>query len=233
MGHLIFTLDFHQLVRGQLKKGEDSQLHYDPQRLASGNGNYLHGSTDFEFTAHLQFKPEGAQEIKLISEAGIVSEAIIRNDGRGSMLSGDFKIPSNAEEVIVWISMKDNKGNFSYDNDAGKNFHFRITSEDTQIGAVTVTNNKTSGFAVLKAKVDTVASVQNVLLRYRITNGNKPLEEVPVSLHGVPSGDKIKWETDDIQIPYGSVVVYDLSYFVDDKKYKLDNNGNYYIAQLV
>lgn len=232
MGHLIFTLDFHELVRGQLKKGEDNHINYDPLRLASGKEDYLHGSTDFEFTAHIQYKPGGGQEVKLVSEAGLVSEAIVRNDGRGSMLSGDFKIPSDAEEVIVWISMKDKNGNFTYDNDAGKNFHFRITSEDTKIGNVTVTNDKTKGYAVLKAKVDTIPSVQNVLIRYRITNGKKPLEEVPVSLHSVQSGDKIKWETEDIQIPFGSVVVYDLSYFVDDKKYKLDNNGNYYIAEV-
>lgn len=230
MGHLIFTLDFHEFVRGILTPGKESRINYDPLRLASGKEGYVYGSPEFNFTAYFEFKPEGFLEIPLISETGILQNEVIKENGRGSMLTSDFLIPDSCEEISVWISLQDNNGEVSFDSDFGKNYHFRITSQDIEILGAEIVNLK-DGVGQLTVKVKACADVDRIVVRYRITNGKEPYTEIPVELFKTNLKGKTIWTTGDELIPYGSVVAYDLKYFVAGKEYKSDNNGNYYIAE--
>lgn len=231
MSHLIFTLDFHEIVRGNIQRDSTCTINYDPLRLAAAKEGYIHGSPNFEFTAHLQFKPEGATEVKLTSGTGILENAVVMNNGRGSMLTGDFKIPADAEEIIVWISLKDDKGAYSYDSDLGRNFHFRLAEQDIQITKASVENSKTAGTAKFTLSVAASQAIDKMIARYRVTNGPDPLLEIPVELTATKAKKNQQiWDTGGVEVPYGSVVIYDLIYFVGDNKFKVENNGNYFIA---
>ncbi|EHQ25193.1 DUF6209 family protein [Mucilaginibacter paludis] len=234
MSHLIFTLDFHEIVRGKLKKGQQCTINYDPLRLATSKEGFVHGSPDFEFTAYVLFKPTGQQTVKLSSDTGIVPDAVPQRNGQGAMLTGNFEIPENAEEIITWISMKDNHGEYFYDSDFGKNFHFRLETEDIKAIEPSVTNHETSGLANFSVKVTTSATVDQVMIRYRVSNGSSPLTEIPVGLVSIPRQDGLTdWSTPDIDVPYGAVTIFDLIYFVDGERYIVENNGNYFITEAV
>lgn len=231
MSHLIFTLDFHEMVRGKLQQNGNCTISYDPLRLASGKEGYLHGSTAFEFIAHLQFLPQGNIDVELLSTTGIIEDPIIMNNGIGSMLSGDFTIPEDAQEIIAWITLKDPEGNFTYDSDFGKNFHFRLAAEDIQVTKAVVKNSKSSGTANFTLTATSATVVDKIIVRYRVINGADPLTENPVELEPVKSTKKQQsWTTNGIELPYGAVVVYDLLYCVGEKSFKVENNGNYFIV---
>jgi hypothetical protein len=231
MSHLIFTLDFHEMVRGKLQQNGNCTISYDPLRLASGKDGYVHGSSAFEFIAHLQFLPQGSADIELLSSAGIVEDPVIMNNGIGSMLSGDFTIPADAEEIIAWITMKDEAGNYTYDSDFGRNFHFRLATQDVQVTKAVVKNNETSGTASFTLTATSAAVIDKIIVRYRVINGADPLTENPVELERVKSTKKQQsWTTGDIVLPYGAVVVYDLIYCVGENNFKIENNGNYFIV---
>jgi hypothetical protein len=232
MSHLIFTLDFHEMVRGKLRRNEKCTLHYDPLRLASGIPGYIHGSPDFEFTAGIEFKPSGTVTLPLKSITGILDNPVVLENGRGSMLSGDFIIPPDADEIIAWISMKDKNGDVLYDSDYGRNFHFRLIDLDVQVTKSTVVNKKKQGTAVFTLDAVTAPDVEKVLLRYRVTNGPDPLTENPVVLTpGPKKKGRLSWSSD-IPVPFDAVLIYDLIYVVGGNKFKIENNGNYFIAHV-
>jgi hypothetical protein len=233
MSHLIFTLDFHEMVRGKLHRNEKCTIHYDPLRLASGKQGYAHGAADFEFTAFVEFKPGGSITVPLKSITGILENPVVMEDGRGSMLSGDFIIPPDTEEIIIWIALKDNLGAVTYDSDYGRNFHFRLFDEDVQITKATVENNKTSGAAKFTLAAASSPAVEKIIIRYRVTNGPDPLTENPVELlPGKGKKGQSSWSTGAIQVPFDAVVIYDLIYIAGGNKFKIENNGNYFIAHV-
>jgi hypothetical protein len=232
MSHLIFTLDFHEMVRGKLKKGQPCFIHYDPLRLTGTYQGFVHGSGDFHFTAHLQFQPQGTTSIPLTSEIGVVHEPAIRNDGRGSMLTGEFVLPNDAEEITAWISMKDAAGTVTFDSRYGHNYHFRFTEEDVEIVKASVISNRATGSGRFHLSLLALPSIDQIAVRYRISNGSDPLNEKTVDL----IKDKIKkgkqiWCTENLVMPYKSVVIYDLVYQFKGNKFKIENNGNYFIAE--
>ena len=232
MSHLIFTLDFHEIVRGQLKPNNDCLISYDPLRIAAAIPNYVHGSPDFEFTAHISFLPGGKQlDLKLFSEVGWVKNNVIENDGTGSMLTGTFTLPSPIEEVVIWFSMKSDDGLVYYDSKLGKNFHFRIESQDIQITSAVVSKDKAAGVGWFKITASSAPVVDSLIIRYRITNSKEPFYETPVTLTGKVKDEGKQWDSGSVEVPYGAVVVYDLLYFIGDKRFKAENNGRYYNAE--
>lgn len=231
MSHLIFTLDFHEMVRGKLEQKGNCQISYDPLRLTSAKEGYVHGSSAFEFIAHLQFLPQGSIDVRLLSSTGIVEDPVIMNNGIGSMLSGDFTIPADAEEIIAWITLKDEVGNYTYDSDFGSNFHFRLATQDVQITKAVVKNNKANGTSSFTLTATSATVIDKIIVRYRVINGADSLTENPIELEPVKSTKKQQlWTTSDIELPYDAVVVYDLIYYVREKSFKIENNGNYFIV---
>jgi hypothetical protein len=232
MAHILFTSDFHELVRGQLKPGKECLLHYDPQRIMSGRSDYIHGSPDFNFIAHAQYLPQGGEEVRLVSETGVLREAVLKENGQGSMLTAALSIPAGLEEIILWVSMTDTSGKIYYDSDFGRNFHFRTSGEDVTIVKAEVASNKSAGVSKFDLEATSVPAVETAMVRYRITNSGKPFEETCVALQRTIGEKGIYWKTGDIAVPFGSVVVYDLIYFIEGNRYKMDNNGNYYVADI-
>jgi hypothetical protein len=232
MSHLIFTLDFHEIVRGQLKPGCDCLISYDPLRIASAIPDYVHGSPDFEFTAYISFLPGEIKEVKLYSEVGWTKHNIVENDGTGSMLTGTFTLPASINELVIWFSMKARDGMVFYDSKQGANFHFRIESQDIQINSAVVTRDEVAGVGIFKVTVSSSLEIDSVLIRYRITNSKEYFNEIPVNLNGEIEGEKKQWDTGNIEVPYGAVIVYDLIYYNAGRKYKAENNGRYYNAEI-
>jgi len=231
MSHLIFTLDFHEIVRGQLKPGCDCMISYDPLRIASTIPNFIHGSTDFEFTAFISFLPGEIQELKLYSEVGWTRNNIIENDGTGSMLTGTFTLPASMDELVIWFSMKTKDGMVFYDSRQGKNFHFRIESQDIQINSAVVTRDEAAGVGRFKVTVSSALEIDSVMIRYRIINSKEYFNEIPVNLNAEIKEEKKEWDSGNIEVPYGAVIVYDLIYYIGDRKFKAENNGKYYNAE--
>jgi len=230
MPHLIFTLDFHELVRGNLQPGAACQIDYDPQRIFSAVTGYRLGDAAWPVTAHLRYLPsEHKEEILLSSPAGLVKQVITEPDGQGSMLRSNISVPADTEELEVWFSAKTPSGEVLYDSDFGANYHFRFVQNDLQLQESRVVNQPASPWAGLQIRIAARLSVEKVLIRYRILNGDQPYyEHVYYLQHAQPD----IWSTENVQIPYDAVIVFDIIYFVGGKKYKNDNNGKYFLCEV-
>lgn len=231
MPHLIFTLDFHELVRGNLQPGAACQIDYDPQRIFPAATGYRLGDAAWPVTAHLRYWPSGYKEdILLSSPAGLVKQVITELDGQGSMLRSKISVPADAEELEVWFSAKSPSGEVLYDSDFGANYHFRFVQNDLQLQESRAINQPASPWADLQITIRAKPSVEMVLIRYRILNGDEPYYEHVYQLQPAQPG---LWSTENVQIPYDAVIVFDIIYFVGGKKYKNDNNGKYFLCEVI
>jgi hypothetical protein len=231
MAQILFTVDFHEFVRGKLQYDKEITIQYDPLRLAGGRADHVHGSPDYEFTAQIRFEPQGTeQSLPLRSKVGILEKSVVHRDGLGSMLTGSFVVPANTEQIVIWVCMKEPGGQVFYDSDYGENYHFRLASEDIQITKAEVLHVRERGSANFNLTANSVAAIDNAIVRYRITNGKNPFAEYAAPLHATMMNDRKVWNSGNVEVPFGAVVSYEVIYYISAKKFKVDNNGKYYIA---
>ena len=231
MSHLIFTSDFQELVRGTLKAGTPCRINFNPKRFIGPKENYLHGETGTEITAHTIFLPAGIQaSTHLVSETGILPNAVEALNGTGSMLSGYINIPKDATEIEIWFTLKDREGNIYYDSENGFNYHFRFSSSDILSADVSVVNETNKPLAVLNATFISTPEVDSFQIRYRLLNFPGETGEKELLLNLTDNTGNKTWSIHDQAVPVDSVIAYDYSYNIGGKKFKNDNNGNYFIS---
>ncbi|MGC4102444.1 DUF6209 family protein [Ferruginibacter sp.] len=232
MGHIIFTADFHEIIRGKLSEEKESRIAYDPLRLVAGKPAAQQLSDPgFHFKANLVFEPSGATiAIPLVSETGRLENLVERIDGTGSMLSGTFVIPVGTEEISAWVEMTTSSGQMEFDSDFGKNFHFRIAENDLQVLSVEINNTNDQLSSVLNIQVNSVQAIEKMLVRYRIANSKEPYSEFVAELVPSVENEQKRWIGTGIQLPSDAVIMYELIYFVNGNRFKVENNGKYFIA---
>jgi len=230
---ITFTLDFHELVTGDLISNAPCLISYDPLRLVPKESAYIHGDPSQPVTLHYQFEPNGpVYDQVLESPAGLVPDTIVDPTGQGSMLQTEFFIPKEEHELIIWFSFVDANGMIHYDSDLGKNYHFRFTSQDIQLRQAVVTSDPQTPYSGFGVEVAAIPEITQVSVRFTIINNpDFPKSNVALNKTGetTPEGMNI-WSAFGIAVPYRATVRFKLYYALDGQQYKDDNGGKYFLA---
>lgn len=231
--HLIFTEDFHQLLRGRLEPGTTCSISYDPDRIVKPEDNYVFGDPARPVVAHLQFKPGGpVTDLPLVSQAGVLEYAPTTVTGQGPMLKAVFDVPADAEWVSVWFTFVSADGAVHYDSNDGANIIFRFQQEDLRLLEAAVTTGEGAPLSFFTCRVEADESVEAITARYRVTNSAtlSDFSEAPLQRTAEGSAGRVIWELTGAPVPQGSVVAFDLLYYVGGRRFKDNNQGQYFIA---
>jgi hypothetical protein len=235
---ITFTLDHHELVTGNLLPGCPCVLRYDPLRLLSPEDpDHLQAVSTMPVTAYVRFSPLGPiYSFDLQSRTGRLRHPDVDITGQGTMQTGQFDIPTDAEEVIVWFSVRMPDGSIQWDSAYGANFHFRFTSRDLAVLRTTVTNDQQIPYSRFAVEVAADPAITSITARYRVVNdrtGDSRRSEVPLSPTGAADeqGRKI-WSVSGIAVPHRAVVAFDLVYVAGGHRFTDDNEGRYFLAPM-
>lgn len=231
---ITFTLDYHELVTGDLRVGVNCRISYDPLRIVPQGSSYIHGDPNKPITAHIQFQQDGVVESKILwSPRGILKEPDIDITGQGSMLFQEFFIPEDACEVIIWFSYCDTDTEQTYyDNDFGKNFRFRFPYHDLDVLQAIVSSDPETPYSGFGVEVSAIPAIALVSLQFSVINfPDFPSTNADLQDTGQTdaAGNKI-WSVFGIAVPYRSIVRFRLFYEMNGFRYKNDNAGNYFFA---
>jgi hypothetical protein len=231
---LIFTLDFHELLKGDLEPGNLCTLAYAPNRIVPDDEVSSQAYNVRPVVAHLQFHQSAPPiSLPLAGWRGDPMIALTETDEDGAVLRTTFTVPSDAEWVMVWFSYTDSDGHTLYDSDFGKNFMFRFLARDLMLLEAAVVSEAGRPTATFICRVSTAPEVDSVRVRYRITNQRPEPPRRVVELSQGPGPDvsaRRIWEARDITVPPHSTLAFDLQYFVGDRIFKDDNQGQYFLA---
>jgi hypothetical protein len=230
---ITFTSDFHELLYGDFRPGMELTIRYDPKRIIPSGEDYLFGDPDSPIVAHAAFREGGAPVSKtLLSPVGVVENPNTDATGKGHMLTADFLIPEDAEEVILWFSHAGSKEGMCTDSDDGRNFRFGFIAEQIKLISTDVVSDPQTPYSGFVVKVAAVSAVERVSVRYRVIGDPKfGKNEVDLQNTGEtdPSGWPI-WEIAGVAVPYRAVIHFKLFYWIAGTRYKDDNNNQYYIS---
>ncbi len=228
---ITFTSDFHELVQGDLVPGP-SVLRYDPLRLipvAEINGD------KHEIHAHIRFHPSAQMwEGKLVVPAHTPLAALSNPAGQGFMLETSFDLPPGTDELETWFSCTHADGETHWDSHDGKNYWLRFSLYDIKDVQATVCKPEVKNPAQSSLTFDIVSlpQVHQIVVRWRLPAFQERPRVDAVLVRSVASDGDIHWTTDPdgIQVPIDTAVVFDLVYFIGDRKFTDDNYGRYYLA---
>jgi len=230
---ITYTLDFHELVTGNLKPNKHCVISYDPQRLVQQGCHYIHGDTHSFVFLNYQFITNGpVHQCALHTSTGMLKDPVISITGQGSMLHGNIFIPEGAQGLITWFSYIDDHGTEHYDSDFGTNYHFRFTDLDLALYQAVVVSDPQTPYAGFGVEVAADPAITEVSVRFGVL-GNDSFAKTEVFLQSsnqkTDSGDII-WSVFGIAVPYQAKVRFKLYYIINGRCYKDDNNGKYYLA---
>lgn len=225
---LTFTADFHQLVQGDLVPGP-CVLRYDPLRLiASDNCNPQH-----RIQAHLKFHPSGEMwQQTLLLSANMRLKDLADPAGQGVMLETTFNLPPGCEEIEAWFSCTHPDGHTDWDSDHGRNFWLRFALHDLHIESAAVRpatpNAPQDDFKLL---ITSIPAVESLDVRWRIPSvHDQPRQQHALVEIGRDTAGK-QWRLiPEIHVAHEAVVVFDLVYCLNGRKYTDDNQGRWYVA---
>jgi hypothetical protein len=231
---ITFTLDFHQLVTGELAPGTRCGVRYDPLRLVPPDDGYRFGDPSRPVVGHFAFRDGAAPaaEIALHSPSGVHDAPDVDITGQGSVLVGELDIPEDAEAVIAWFSFEDGAGETRWDSAGGANYHFRFTLRELEIHTADVEDDAESGTGRFHLEVSVPAAATRVTARYRIMNARPQgeREEVELTRAGETDDGGGLWTLPGLQVPHGAVLAFDVVYVVGGRSHKDDNHGRYHLA---
>jgi hypothetical protein len=230
---ITFTLDFHELVRGDLAPGRTVVLRYDPKRIVPSSEPYLFGDPDRPIIAHVQFRPDQPPlDRTLLYSCGSLKNPDVDVTGGGDMLTAEFAIPPDAQNLTAWFSYISPVSGVHYDSDDGRNFHFGFPSCQIKVLSATVATDPATSDSRFALRVAAIKEVYRVLVRLRLIKhpdfGKAELDLSKTS-DSTDEGWPI-WELTGVNVRHGAVVQFKLYYWIGDISYKDDNSGLYYMA---
>jgi flagellar hook assembly protein FlgD len=234
MSSLIFTSDFHQLIRGDFNNDLRCNISYDPRRFWQQFKNYVFGQPEIIINVCGIFHPSNTVfQTPLLSKVGILANQVLEMDGTGSMLAAELEFPSDITELELWFTLTDINGATYFDSNEGRNYKFRFTAKDVISKKVIVANNASLTHAGIQVDITTMPFVESVNFRYSITNSPGRYDEKIIAL--IPDKDintgNINWKSKGESIPLDAVIAYDYNYYINGVKYKDDNEGKYFVEQ--
>jgi hypothetical protein len=222
-----FTADFHELVQGDLIPGP-ARIRYDPFRIVPTS----------EFKAarsvhcFVELRPLNQRWEK---EMQIPPSSLLAYNwdpaGQGFMLEETFDLPRGCDELEFWFSYREPNGNVRWDSAEGKNFRIRFPLHDLIEPQGRVLSSPDPAFDRLQVGVQSIAKVESVLLRWRLTHpSGHPRQES--QLVRSQAGNQLQWSTPDggLPVPVDATAVFDLVYRVGGRSFTDDNAGSWYLA---
>lgn len=228
---ITFTSDFHELVQGDLVPGP-CVLRYDPLRLVTlGDAATEH----HHIRAYVRFHPGGVEwQGSMDLPSGLPLADLADPTGQGFMLSTNFTIPENCDELEVWFSCTHDDGQTHWDSDLGKNHWLRFGLADLTLkrAEVKAAKKKTDVTDTLDFELATRAKIETVKVRWRQTNAPHAQRVVTPMICNASTATAKTWTAPvgGIPVPKGAVVAFDVVYTVGGRTFTDDNQGNWYIA---
>lgn len=231
---LIFTRDFREYIRGRFRPGLTATIRYDPYRVVPPGDGYRFGDPERPVVAHLQCKESGPViDVTLGSPAGIPDCIPSADYESAPKLRGEVVIPGDAAWVSVWFTYHGAGGRVFYDSNFGKNFRLRFYRDEIEVLQTDVIDDPGQPLGRFVCRVAANRCVQRVIARYRVVNQQPVAPDTSVDLQHTGESDEHGhpiWETHDVIVPKDAVIAYDLVYFADDRAFKDNNQGNYFLA---
>jgi hypothetical protein len=231
---LIFTRDFREYIRGRFRPGLTATIRYDPYRVVPSDDGYRFGDPERPVVVHLQCKESGPViDVTLGSPAGIPDCIPSADYERSPKLHGEVVIPGDAAWVSVWFTYHGAGGRVFYDSNFGKNFRLRFYRDEIEVLQTDVIDDPGQPLGRFVCRVAANRCVQRVIARYRVVNQPPVAPDTSVDLQHTGESDEHGhpiWETHDVIVPKDAVIAYDLVYFADDRAFKDNNQGNYFLA---
>ncbi len=233
---ITFTSDFHELLTGELTRGDSVMVRYDPLRMWPETKAAAEALKKGRVTLHYksaQYGPE--RQFVLESRAGLAAQYDADPTGQGFVLTGVIEVSPSAEELILWFSAKAPDGQVLWDTDYGKNFHFRFADEGIQILEAAIGSQPGRATSSFRVSVAAPTESESVQVRYRVLYPAGSDEEFTIGLDAsgkqAPGGGEI-WSKSDVAVPYHATLAFDVLYFIHGRRYKDDNDGSYFIAPI-
>ena len=227
--NLTFTLDFHELLRGDLAPGKTVRLRYEPLRVVPQGDDYVFGDPARPVTVHARFGRDVQVDLVLASSAGLQPDRLPDPTGDGNMLVAEVTIPADARELELWFSFESRSWGTVYDSDWGTNFHFGFPRHQIGVSEADVRTSKGAGAFQLKASA--VAEVERVAARVHSADHNSfPSFDIDLQpAKKVTSGWRT-WQANNVPVPANAKVRFKVYYWIGGIRYKEDNDGLYYLA---
>jgi Family of unknown function (DUF6209) len=230
---ITFTMDFHELLTGDLRPGYELRISYDPLRIASAEEPVAHGDPSWPIIAHLRFGgDEPATSVELTS-AGMVETPLADPKGQhGLMLSGELVVPEDALLVSLWFTCTTTKGEQLVDNDGGATYCFRFPSQDILLRSATVASAPRAKTAEFAVELSAVPQVDKVSIRYHVVNHPQAAEgDVELAPNGEHDKEgRVIWSCAGVSVPVGALIKYKIHYWIGGFRYKEDNSSSYFLA---
>jgi hypothetical protein len=228
---IIFTLDFHELVYGDLTGG-DCVVLYDPHRVVPESEIEGLPATQRPIVMHVRFHPsgqawEGEMRFKKADRLIVDKDA----SGEGTMLRLEYPIPAGDDEIECWFSYVGNSGTPHWDSHMGANFWMRFPNHDLTIARADIMARENEAMDLFQLEVDSVAAVESMTVRWRYTNAiNDARYQLPLA--PVIMGDRKQWTLGESGAPvaWDTPLAFDLVYTSGGHKFTDDNQGTWYVV---
>jgi len=228
---IVFTSDFHELVRGDLIEGP-CVLRYDPHRIVPEAELSSLPRTQRPVTAHVRFNPAGTLWTGDMRFAP-ASRLILDNDptGQGTMLEIQFGLPPGCDELECWFSYSDDHGSVQWDSAQGANLWLRFPTHDLDIRKAAIKAQDKEPLDLFQIEVESVPVVDSIDVRWRYTNAIND-KRLQCPLMPALFGARKRWTLpgDGAHVAWKTPLAFDLVYWVKGHKYADDNDGTWYIV---
>jgi hypothetical protein len=228
------TNEFREGVTGWFRPGHPLTMSYDPSRIVPPGDDYRFGDPARPIVAHVQFREGGpVAEIRLESWIGTPTFTASTSAVRAPKLQGQMVIPVDANWVTVWVTYLRPDGTTLYDSSFGRNFRFRFYHDELAVLQSDVVREPGSPDSRLAVRVATDPVVERVIVRYRVLTDPLPPTPISVDLRRTGEEDtegRTIWEAPHAVVPADRVTAFDFVYFADDRPFKDNNQGQFFLA---
>ncbi len=220
---IVFTHDWNQVLHGELEAGARFEVVYDANRLPEVRDTYQ-GRPTWSIMAFTQFEPPGGP---------LISKPL---SGDGDLLTQEFEIPADAEELVMWFSNSGRSGRTFYDSAFGENYHFRFPRRDLEVVATAFAPPETTegdGHGGLTVALSAALAVSQVAIEYTPPpglGGFRLRESIGLEVTGGGNQRRI-WSISEYRVPGRDGVDFSIHYEVGGRRFRDDNGGKGYAVR--
>jgi hypothetical protein len=229
---LIFTSDFHELVRGDLITGP-VVLRYDPYRIVPPQEMAELPATQRPVTAYCRFHPhahtwQGDMRFPRAHRLQVDYDST----GQGTVFEIEFPLPNGCSEIECWFSYVDNRGATRWDSEMGANYWMRFPSHDLDIRTADLVDLPDDPQNRFKLQVDSVSEVDSMLIRWRYTAFPADPRHQQGLISRATDAVRKSWTPAGgaLGIASKTPIAFDLVYTVGAHQFTDDNEGTWYVV---
>jgi hypothetical protein len=228
---IVFTSDFHELVRGDLLAGS-CNLRYDPHRIVPAEAISGLPATQKPITAHVRLHPGG--ELWEGDMRFAKASRLVANEdptGGGTMLEIEWPLREGRDEIECWFSYSDAAGGTLWDSRSGRNYWVRFPAHDLTLRNVEIAAQTAQPFDQFELEVESIPEVDSMSVRWRyMTAIGDDRQARPLS--AAMEGAKKLWTLsgENASVASNTPLAFDLVYNIGEHAYTDDNQGTWYIV---